>query len=88
MKSKNPLPETKPIEAPSTSPVEHEKGIYNHKKAAIHFAAAAKSHLNAAKHHEEGNHDQAATCTVEALGHAYLGNEAQKDDVKNHSLKV
>jgi len=33
------------------SKVENEKGIDNHKKAATHFEAAAKSHLDAAKHH-------------------------------------
>ncbi|TAE90248.1 MAG: hypothetical protein EAY81_01035 [Bacteroidetes bacterium] len=60
----------------------------NHKKAATHFDAAAKSHLDAAKHHENGNHEKAAKSTVEAHGHACVANEAQKEDVKHHTNKI
>jgi hypothetical protein len=65
----------------------NQKGIDNHKMAATHFEAAAKSHLEAAKHHESGNHEKAAKCTIEAHGHSYVANEAQKEDVKHHTAK-
>lgn len=65
---------------------ENQKGIDNHKKAASHFEAAAKSHLEAAKHHENGNHEKAAKSTMEANGHSTLANEVQKEDVKHHTL--
>lgn len=64
---------------------ENNTGIENHKKAAGHFQAAANSHLQAAKHHENGNHDKAAKCTVNAQGHSCLGYEAQKKDAKYHA---
>lgn len=67
---------------------ENQKGIDNHKKAAMHFQAAAKCHTEAAKHHESGNHEKAAQCTVEAHGHACVANEAQKEDVKHHTASV
>lgn len=66
---------------------ENQKGIDNHKKAATHFEAAAKSHTDAATHHERGDHEKAAKSAVEAQSHSSLGNEAQKEDVKNHTLK-
>ena len=66
---------------------ETKTGIEIHKQAATHFEAAAKSHLEAAKHHENGNPDKAAKSTVEAHGHASLALEAQKEDVKQHALK-
>ncbi len=75
-------------ELASIPKAENKKGIENHKKAATHFEAAAKSHLEAAKHHENENHDKAAKSTVEAHGHAHLAHEAQKEDVKQHSTKV
>jgi hypothetical protein len=65
---------------------ENKKGIKNHKKAANHFEAASKFHLDAAKHHEEGNHKKAAKSTIEAHGHANLAREAQKEDVNHHVL--
>ncbi len=72
-------------EKPSSHTAENNKGIENHKKAATHFAAAAKCHLDAAKHHEDGNHEKAAKCTIEAHGHACIAKEAQKEDVKHHT---
>ena len=67
---------------------ENQKGIENHKKAASHFEAAAKNHLEAADHHENENHEKAARSTVEALGHSSLGNEAQKEGVKQHTSRI
>lgn len=68
--------------------VENQKWIDNHKIAASHFASAAKCHLEAAKHHEDGNHEKAAKSTVEAHGHSSLANEAQRDDIKHQLLKI
>lgn len=67
---------------------ENQRGIKNHQKAAAHYEAAAKSHLEAAGHHEKENHEKAARSTVEAHGHSSLGNEAQKEDVKHHTEKM
>lgn len=67
---------------------ENDKGIENHKKAATHFEAAARKHHQAAKHHELGNHKKAAKCTIKAHGHSCLANEAQKQDVKHHIIKI
>lgn len=66
---------------------ENQKGIEHHKKAAVHFGEAAKIHLEAAKHHENGDHEKAAKSTVEAHGHSYVAMEAQKEDVKHHTAK-
>lgn len=65
---------------------DNQKRIENHKKAATHFKAAAKSHIDAAKHHENENHEKATKSTVEAHGHSSLANEAQKLDIKLHTL--
>jgi hypothetical protein len=65
---------------------ENQKGIKNHKKAAVHLEAAAKNHLNAAKHHEEGNHEKSAQSTILAQGHVSIANKAQKKDTKQHAI--
>jgi hypothetical protein len=65
---------------------ENVKGIENHKLAAAHFQAAANNHLDAAIHHEKGNHEKAAVSTMQAYGHASLGRTVQKEDVKKHAL--
>lgn len=68
------------------SKADNLKGIENHKLAAAHFQAAANNHLDAAIHHEKGNHEKAAMSTIQAHGHATLARNAQKDDVKKHAL--
>lgn len=65
--------------------IESQKWIENHKIAAFHFSAAAKSHLQAAKYHQSGEHEKAAKFTIEAHGHSSLATEAQRDDVKHHA---
>ncbi len=65
---------------------DNQIGIDNHLKAATHFKAAAKSHIEAAKYHENKNHKKAAKSTIEAHGHSNLAYEAQKEDVKQHSF--
>ncbi len=59
--------------------------IKNHKKAATHLEAAAKLHLEAAKHHEENNHDKAHSCCVKANGHTIHARESQKEILKQHA---
>ncbi len=66
---------------------DNHKGIEHQKKAAFHFDAAAKNHLEAVKHHEDGNHDKASKSTLEAHRHSELATVAQKEDVKLHAVK-
>jgi hypothetical protein len=68
------------------SPEENKKHIENHKKTATHLEAAAKSHIEAAKHHEDENHEKAAKSTITAHGHTELAIEAQKENAKLHAL--
>lgn len=51
------------------------------RKAAENFQLAAKFHLEAAKNHEEGNHEKAYQNTVSAHAFSTFANEL----VKNHS---
>lgn len=62
------------------------KDIENHKKIAKHLQIAAKHHLDAAAHHEKGNHELAAKSTLIASGHANIAHETQKEDLKDHAL--
>lgn len=57
---------------------ESQKGIENHKVAAVHFRNAANSHIDAAKFHENGNHEEAAKSSKEAQNHSSLANDAKK----------
>jgi hypothetical protein len=70
----------------SSSSMKNDKGIENHIKAASHLRAAAENHLQAAMHHEDGDHAKAAQFTVLAHGHIGLANKAQKVDAKYHAL--
>lgn len=40
--------------------------IQNHKETAAHLELAAKHHLNAARHYEEGHPEKAAECSSKA----------------------
>ncbi len=75
-------------EQPVNISADNKKVIENHKKAADHFAAAAKNHSDAAKHQEDGHHEKAAKCTVEAHGHSCIAHEAQKENAKHHASKA
>lgn len=66
---------------------ENQQVIDNHKKTATHFEAAAKSHLAAAKHHENGNHESAEKCAMEANNHSSAANEVLKKGVNLHTAK-
>jgi hypothetical protein len=85
MKTTETPPQTALKVVPKT---ENQKGIDNHMRAAAHFEAAARSHKDAAKFHELGDHEKAAKSTVEAHGHSCVANEAQKEDVKHHTAKL
>ncbi len=63
---------------------ENQKRINKHKKAATHFQAAAKSHLEAANHHENESHAEALKSTISAWTYSSLAHEAQKEDVDRH----
>jgi hypothetical protein len=75
-------------EQPVNNTADNQKIVANHKKAADHFAAAAKSHSDAVKHQEDGHHEKAAKSTVEAHGHAAIAHEAQKENAKHHASKA
>jgi len=64
-----------------------KEGIENHKTAATHLKAAAKSHLSAAKHHKNGNHEKAEKSSIKAYGHVSLANEVQKTIVAKNTVK-
>ncbi len=70
-----------------TTPADNQKSIENHKKAATHFDNASKSHLEAAKHHENGEHEKAAQSTVNAHGHNVMARKVQKKDAKLQASK-
>ena len=57
--------------------------IQNHKKAAMHLEAAAKNHLEAAKHHEEEHHELAAICSLAAHNYTEMAIEKQNRLVKS-----
>lgn len=61
--------------------------IDTHKKTVTHLEAAAKSHLEAIKHHEEDNHDKATKSTIKANEYLTLANETHKEASKLHNLK-
>jgi hypothetical protein len=75
-------------DAQNNPQAKNEKGIKNHRKAASNFTAAAKIHLEAAKHHEDHNHDLAAKSTVEALSFSDRARKALEADVKQHTTKI
>ena len=58
----------------------------NHKKIASHLQEASKSHIEAAKHHEDGNHEKAAYSTMTAQGHIANAKAASKQDVRDHAI--
>lgn len=81
MKTETPTKSEKTV----VSPVDNKKDVENHKKIATHLEASAKHQMDAAKHHEENNHEKAAASTIKAQGHLALASEAQKEDAKHHA---
>ncbi len=62
------------------------ESIQSHKKAALHLEEAAKNHHEAAKFHDEGNHEKGHYSTIKAQGHTILASEAQRELLKNHTI--
>ena len=85
--SKNPGETKDEVKQPNAAG-DVNKGVENHKQAAVHHQEAAKHHLEAAKHHEEGNHEKAHTSAVLANGHSSIANDCQKEDAKQHALNT
>jgi hypothetical protein len=73
--------ETSKKDSPTLPTAAYKKIIAKHRMAAKHFEAAAQNHQAAAKHHENGNEKKAAKCTLQAYGHSYIANEAQKENL-------
>jgi len=73
------------IEHESSRFGENQKGIENHKQAAIHHESAAKYHHEAAKYHDAGNHEKAYKCSMAAYGHHALAGELARQDFKHHA---
>lgn len=65
---------------------ENQKGIDNYKKVITHFEAATKSHIDASKHYESGNHEKVAKCIVDTYGYSCVANNGQ-EDIKHHTAK-
>jgi len=63
-----------------------QNGIDNHIKAAEHLEQAAKFHLEAATHHQNGHHDRAAQSTIKAHGNLIIASELQRDNLKLQAL--
>ena len=64
----------------------NQKRIKNHRIAATHLLTAAKYHLAAATHHEEGNHQKGEESMIAAHGQIALSNKAQKAGVRQHAI--
>ena len=62
------------------------KGIKNHRKTAGYLQAAATSHLEAAMHHQKGNHEKAAQSTIVAHANFNLADKAQRKDMNQHAI--
>lgn len=79
--------ETEKIKSQPFNPnAENLKEIKNHRIAATHLEAAARSHFEAATYHEEGSHEKAAHSTITAIGHVNLAKKAQKANITKHAL--
>lgn len=65
---------------------ENQKGIENHKKTADLLEGAARHHREAARYHNEGDHDKAAQSTIMAQGYLSLAIDTQREDIKHHAL--
>lgn len=64
---------------------ENKKNVANHRKTSQHLKAASEYHLEAAKYHEEGNHEKASQSTIAAAGQLCLANDCYREDVKHHA---
>jgi hypothetical protein len=67
---------------------DNQKRVDSHKKVAEHLTNASKSHMEAAKHHENGEHEKAAVSTITAHGHHTLARDLQKEDARLHATQA
>ncbi len=56
-----------------------------HKLAAFHNTEAARYHIEAARHYEEGNDEKAAYNALLAHGHNSIAGQFINDDAKHHA---
>lgn len=70
-------------EQPTALSDEIRQGIEKHKLSAIQLNAAASYHMEAAGHHEAGDHDSAAESSIKAHGHLRIARKAQRGDVSD-----
>lgn len=84
MSTTNTFPKTekKPISA------DNQKRVDSHKKTAEHLSNASKSHIEAANHHENGEHEKAAHSTIKAHGHHTMARDLQKEDARLHATQA
>ncbi len=68
------------------SSAESKKEIEIYKTAAKHHEAAAKYHTAAAKHHEDGNHEKAFECTLNANKHSWFAHKYEMENTEQQAL--
>ncbi|MFT4661567.1 MAG: hypothetical protein ACI9AT_000104 [Ulvibacter sp.] len=66
---------------------QNEVKIANHKLAAHHLRAAAKKHLDAAKHYEEEKPKKAAQNEIDARDHIVIVKNALQKDAHQYVIK-
>lgn len=64
-----------------------QKGIENHKTAAMHHESAAKNHHEAAKHLADGDQYKASASAIKALRDHFNAGEYQREDAKHHATQ-
>ncbi len=80
-----PIKKANKEEQPKALSDEIREGIEKHKFSAIHLNAAASYHMDAAGHHEAGDHDRAAESSIKAYGHLRIARKAQRGGVSDES---
>jgi hypothetical protein len=78
----NPTQQTNKQQAKTPSAKNVKKGVENHATAARHFEEAAKKHKDAERYLEQGKHEEHDQSAINAIGHASLGQKAQKAGIK------
>jgi len=66
----------------------NKKIIKAHQQAAAHYMEAARQHLAAAKHYEDGNAEKAVHSTVMAYGHDAIAGGFVSDAAKHHAQEL
>jgi hypothetical protein len=63
------------------------KTIATHKTASAHLQKASDYHLDAASHHESGDHDKAHESGIKAFEHFSLAEDAMIENAKLKAIK-